>query len=466
MVHEPPTPLWRLSAAALDAGFRERRFTPVQALEAVLARIAARNPGVNAIVTLDADGARAAARTSTERHAAGSALGPLDGVPLTVKDNIPVAGLRCTWGSCLFDTRVAATDELPVARLRAAGAVILGKTNTPEFAMQGHTDNAVFGPTRNPWNLALTPGGSSGGAVAAVASGMGPLALATDGGGSIRRPASHTGLFGLKPSEGRVPRADGLPPIFLHYEVAGPIARSALDIARVMQVIAPPDARDAQSLVHANRPFDWPQPERAHRILHVRTLGDAPVDAAIAASVEATARDFAARGHAVTTASTFDLADAVTPRWMRWSQAGLAHLVRSHADWRGRLTEGAVANAEAGAAMPATELVELAFAMAELRNALARLFEDHDMILTPAAAALPWPLGLTHPPEIAGRAVGPRGHALFTGFVNAAGLPALAFPCRPAPDGLPIGAQLIGAWGTDALLCAAVAHIETTWPPE
>jgi aspartyl-tRNA(Asn)/glutamyl-tRNA(Gln) amidotransferase subunit A len=464
MVHD--TPLWRLSAAALADGFRERRFTPSEALESVLGRIAERNPALNAIVTLDANGARAAAADATSRHAAGRPLSPLDGVPLTVKDNIPVAGLRCTWGSRLFEHRVAPRDELPVARLRAAGAVILGKTNTPEFAMQGYTDNLVFGATHNPWNPALTPGGSSGGAVAAVASGMGPLALATDGGGSIRRPASHTGLFGFKPSEGRVPRADGLPPIFLHYEVAGPIARSIEDIALAMQVLSPPDARDAASQAFMGRPFEWPRATRPLRILHVPTLGDSPVDAEIAASVTACAADFAARGHAVTTADAFDLADAVTPRWMRWSQAGLARLMTEHAAWRTLLTDGAVANAEAGMAMRATDLFELAEAMGALRDGLARLFETCDAILTPAAAALPWPVGVTHPDTIAGRPVGPRGHAVFTGFVNAAGLPAIAFPCRPSSNGLPIGAQLIGPWGSDALLCATVAHLHADWPPE
>ena len=196
--------LWQRPATALAAGFRSGGPDPLEVLDAVLARREAVDSTLNAICTLDADGARKAAEASAARWRAGTPLSSIDGVPITIKDNIPVAGMRSTWGSLLYADHVPARDELPVARLRAAGAVILGKTNVPEFTLQGYTDNRVFGLTRNPWNPALTPGGSSGGAVAAVAAGIGPVAVGTDGGGSIRRPASHVGLVGLKPGIGRV----------------------------------------------------------------------------------------------------------------------------------------------------------------------------------------------------------------------------------------------------------------------
>ena len=270
--------LWRLSATDLVAGYRAGLFDPVAAIESVLERVATCNTDLNAIVSLDPEGAREAARASRERYRNNQSRGPLDGVPITVKDNITVAGLRCTWGSRLFAEQVCTRDELPIARLRAGGAVILGKTNTPEFAMVGHTDNQVFGATRNPWHKALTVGGSSGGAVAAVAAGMAPIAIGTDGGGSIRRPASHTGLVGFKPSRGRVPRADGLPAIFLDYEVIGPIARTVDDAISVMQIISTSDPRDAASSTFVDRPFGVPQHLPKLRILHVPQFGDAPVD--------------------------------------------------------------------------------------------------------------------------------------------------------------------------------------------
>ena len=199
--------LWKRSAAELSAAYRDGSATPEDALAAVLKRLDAVNPRINAVITLDRTGAQLAAKESTQRWKEGHARSPLDGVPITIKDNILVGGLRATWGSRLYADHVPANDEEPVVRLRNAGVVIVGKTNVPEFTLHGTTRNELFGVTRNPFDLALTPGGSSGGAAAAVASGIGPLALGTDGGGSIRRPAAHTGLVGFKPSTGSPPNA-------------------------------------------------------------------------------------------------------------------------------------------------------------------------------------------------------------------------------------------------------------------
>jgi len=230
--------LWELTAAELAAGYASRAFSPRDALESVLTRIEAVNPKLNAIVTFDIAGARAAADTSTARWRDGQARRVFDGVPLTVKDNIPVRGMRATWGSRIYADWVPEKDELPVAKLREGGAVIIGKTNCPEFTLQGYTDNLVFGVTRNPWDLALTPGGSSGGAVAAVAAGFGPVAVGTDGGGSIRRPAAHTGLVGFKPSRDAVARSDEFPMILLDCEVIGPIARTVADARAPFHALA------------------------------------------------------------------------------------------------------------------------------------------------------------------------------------------------------------------------------------
>ncbi|MBL8386491.1 MAG: amidase [Burkholderiales bacterium] len=459
-----PAALWRLSAGDLGRGYRAGRFSPPEVLDAVLAHVARHNPRLNAIVTRDDAHAHAAAHASAARFARGAPAGPLDGVPVTVKDNIAVAGMRATWGSRLFAAHVPDRDELPVARLRAAGAIIVGKTNTPEFAMVGHTDNLVFGPTCNPWNPALSVGGSSGGAAAAVAAGFGPLALGTDGGGSIRRPASHAGLVGFKPSRGRVPRADGLPAIFLGHEVVGPIARTVEDAVLAMQTLSPPDARDGASADWADRPFAVPAHLPRCRILHVRAFGDAPVDPEIDLQVARSADALRALGHRVETVARSDLADAVNARWMGLAQAGLALMLETRTGWRELLAPTALANADAGRAMPATALFDLLRLVEALEARLAGLFAAHDFLLTPAAAALPWPVGTTHPTQIDGRPVGPRGHAVFTGFVNAAGLPAVALPCAPSSAGLPIGMQLIGRRGDDGRLLAIAAEVEADRP--
>jgi aspartyl-tRNA(Asn)/glutamyl-tRNA(Gln) amidotransferase subunit A len=204
-------------AAALAAG----RLTSKALVERSLARIRKRDGRLNSFVALDEAGALAAAEQSDERLARGEARSPLEGVPISIKDSLHVVGLPSTWGSrALADFRPA-KDELPVARLRAAGAIMLGKTNVPEFTLEGYTRNDLFGVTRNPWNPELTPGGSTGGGAASVAAGLVPAALGADGGGSVRRPASHTGLVGFKPSIGRWPRIDGFPAILTDFETAG-----------------------------------------------------------------------------------------------------------------------------------------------------------------------------------------------------------------------------------------------------
>jgi aspartyl-tRNA(Asn)/glutamyl-tRNA(Gln) amidotransferase subunit A len=448
-------PLWQATATELVAGFRDGRCTPTQALNACLERTSAVNPRLNAVVVLDTQRAAQAAAQSTARWRAGTPLSTLDGVPVTIKDNLHVKGLPTRWGSRAIEGLVPERDELPVARLRDAGAVIFGKTNVPEFTMQGYTDNPVFGPTGNPWNPALTPGGSSGGAVALVAAGGCPVALGTDGGGSIRRPASHTNLVGLKPSRGRVPRTHGLPPIFLDFEVAGPMARCVDDVAAVMQVIGREPVRD--------------EPLRPARILYVPRFADHPVDPQIATLTDTAARNLAELGHTVTTAQRFDIAEAVNVRWPLLSQVGLAWLVEhaqelGHGPFDAALFGPAMqANAETGRAASARTLFELLYEVERLRAELARLFDQHDFLLTPAAAALPWPANETHPPRIAGREVGPRGHALFTAFANAAGLPGIAVPCGFA-QGLPVGLQLVAREGADDALLALARQFERAHP--
>lgn len=447
---------WQLGAAELGAAFRAGTLRPVQALDACLARIHTLNPVLNAFVALRVDAARADAAASTERFARGAPLSPLDGVPIAIKDNLPTADLPTTWGSIAGRDHRPAQDELAIARARAAGLVIVGKTNVPEFTLEGTTHNALFGTTRNPWDLRLTPGGSSGGSVAAVAAGLVPLALGTDGGGSTRRPAGYTGLVGFKPSIGAIAREHTQPPLLLDFEVVGPIARRMADLQLLFGVLAGPHAADPASFAAAGAVRSLPP---KLRVLYVPTLDGAPVDPAIAAACAAGAQALAAMGHHVETGPLpLDLA-ALNAGWPRIGQIGLAWLFQQHPHWRDGAGPAYRAMADAGAALPATALWQTLETAAQLRRDAAHLFGHIDLIAMPSAAAMPWPAAMTHPDTIAGQPVGPRGHAIYTGWVNAAGLPGLSLPVTPAA-GLPIGLQLIGPFGSDTALLALGEAVE------
>ena len=380
------TDVWRLSAAELAAAYRRRETDPVAVFDALAARIEAINPAINAIVERDRQ-ARAAAERSAERFARGAPLGPLDGVPVTIKDNILVAGLPCRWGSRLYAEYVPTQDELPVARLRTGGAVIVGKTNVPEFTLEGYTTNLLFGTTRNPWDTRLTPGGSSGGAVAAVAAGLGPLALGTDGGGSIRRPVSHTGLVGLKTTIGRVARGPSLPQILLDLETIGPIARTVEDAALAMQVIGGADVFDRRSLGAA----DARKRARPLRLRYVRRLGDAPVDPAILESTDAAARTLASLGIAVDEGPLpFDVTPVVE-MWPVLGQVGAAYVAGLHPGREHDIGPRMRAQADAGRSIAATRYLDVIEALDAFRRTRDRGVRgrrpDHDAIRRGPAVA-------------------------------------------------------------------------------
>ncbi|RYB06810.1 amidase [Lichenibacterium ramalinae] len=447
---------WRLGVADLAAAFGAGDLDPETLLDALLDRIARRDPALNTLVAIDAQGARAAARDSAARWRAGAPRSAIDGVPLTVKDNLLMAGLPATWGSRAYAGFLPAEDEAPVARLRAAGAVLLGKTNVPELTLEGYTSNLLFGTTRNPWDPALTPGGSSGGAAAGVAAGFVPAAIGTDGGGSIRRPAAHTGLVGFKPSIGRIPRAGGFPETLHDFEVIGTLTRSVGDAALLDAVLSGEAA-----------PAPAPRPMR---ILHVPRFGDAPLDPEVAAACEAAAGALAAAGHTVDTGPVFFDRAAVDEIWRVVGRAGVARVARLTG---GRLlAEGGPtirAMAEEGARLSGADYADAMSALAAFRRAVAQLFDRHDLVFMPSAAALPWRAEEAYPATIDGQIVGPRGHAIYTGWVNAAGLPAMALPLAPSRAGLPIGGQFVAAAGRDADLLAFAASVAPrlatpSWP--
>jgi aspartyl-tRNA(Asn)/glutamyl-tRNA(Gln) amidotransferase subunit A len=452
-------PLWSLSARELALVYADG-LSPNDVMAATLARIDEINPELNAIVTLDAAGAISSAAASAKRWKEGRPLGPLDGVPVTIKDNIMAAGLRATWGSRLYRDFVPDTDETPVLGLREAGAAILGKTNVPEFTLYGFTDNELFGVTGNPWNVALTPGGSSGGAVAAVASGMGVLALGTDGGGSIRRPAAHTGLVGFKPSREAVPRDHGFPAILHNFEVAGPIARCVDDVISAMDIIAGADWSRRAGEPMVQHP----------RIAYAPTFSGAPVDPFIRDCVDRTVAEAQSFGLNVERVSPFDLADPLSQIWPVISQTGVAWLLASKPDWKDKVSPAIAEMAAAGDCHTAKDYLNALDVIDTMQRTFDVFFEQYDFLLTPTTAAMPWPAKQSHPSEIDGKPVGPRGHAVFTPFANALGLPAISLPCWIEDDGMPVGVQIAAARYRDHSLLAFAREFESRlfvhrWPP-
>ena len=447
---------------AIAAALRRRETTAEALLDRCLDRTRRIDPSLNSFVALDEAGARAAARASDARFAAAMPRSPLEGVPISVKDNILVAGMPATWGSRALADFVPDRDELPVARLRAAGAVVLGKTNVPELTLEGYTRNDLFGVTRNPWDPRLTPGGSSGGAASGVAAGLVPAAIGTDGGGSTRRPACHTGLVGWKPSTGRFPRIDGLPAILTDFETIGTLTRTLDDALLLDATMAGPDARDRRSL-YAQSPQ---QERRRWRIIHIPRFGDSPVDPEVDAVTIGVAEALAREGHNVTQGKVFfDLADAARI-WHVISRAGVAWLMgRSNGRLEAMGGESVRAIAADGAKLTAADYFDALERIVAFRRRCAETFATTDLILTPTAAALPWSAETPYPDRIADRPAGPRDHAVFTGWANIAGFPAISLPVAVAKAGLPIGVQFAAGFGADASLLAFARAFSQKFPP-
>lgn len=451
---------WRLTACELNDSFAAGDLSPVELLDWTLERIGRLNPAINAIIAIDETGARAAARESEQRWRSGQQRGPLDGIPLTVKDHILVKNVPACWGSKLFVGFIPETDELPVSRLREAGAIILGKTNVPEFTLAEYTDNPVHGVTRNPWNLDLTPGGSSGGAVASVAAGLVPLAIGTDGGGSIRRPASHTGLVGFKPSIGSVPRCNGFPKILLDMEVCGPFGRTVADTKLLFDAMAGPSRLDRRSNLVSTRSVA----REKSRILYVERFGDSPLDPEVASSVQQAADTLSDLGHEIVrSVLPFDLTE-VTEAWPKVGAVGISYLFELHARAPELVSERFIELAAEGASISAAQYLGVIETIDKFRGQVGTAFTNFDMIMTPTVASLPWPAKIAFPDTIDGQRVGRRGHAVYTGWVNVCGHPAINLPAAHSENGLPIGFQLVGDFGADQMLFDIAAQFERESP--
>ncbi len=465
-----PAHLWTLSACELAPLLARGDVRPDDLLEACLARIAHTQPLVNAMAHVATDAARLAAAASRQRQQRGQRLGPIDGIPVTVKDNLFVAGMPATWGSRLYERFVPDVDDIAVERLRAGGAVIVGKTNTPEFALAGRTDNRLFGLTRNPWDLRLNPGGSSGGAVAGVASGGTPLALATDAGGSGRLPAAYTGVVGMRPSNGAVARCHGFPALAPDFQVIAPIARTAGDLALLLHSIQGSDRRDPLSCRYARHgQLKPPGQTRIGVALHIgpgeggRAEGE-PVDPEVRAHVRAASETMRSLGYQVHDCAVPFHLEQVRALWRTLAAAGVARTVQAFPGWEDQVTDGIAAMARHGIGLRATDHVRALDALAALRARVSTAWQGFDVLLTPTSAAPTFPIEQMHPQTIAGVPADTQSMSIFTTWVNACGLPALSLPVEPAADGRPIGMQLVGQFGADDTLLDMAARFEAAQP--
>jgi Asp-tRNA(Asn)/Glu-tRNA(Gln) amidotransferase A subunit family amidase len=434
-----------LPAVELARRIADRALSPVEVVEAALARIEATQPVLNAFCFVYPEEALAAARAAERAVVAGEPLGPLHGVPIAIKDFTPTKGKTTTRGSCAFEHWVPDFDPLIVRRLRAAGAIMVGKTTTPEFAHAGLTQSPLWGITRNPWDPARTPGGSSGGSGAAVASGCVPLAEGTDMGGSVRIPAALCGVVGLKPSLGRIPM-DILPTVFDSISHFGPLARTVADAALFLAVTQGPDDCDIQSLAPALEvPVPPPGRIKGLRLALSLDLGFYAVDPEVAANTRAAAEaleDAGAKVEEVELAWTRELVDAWTAYWRVYLAAAFEHVLPEH---RARMDPKVVALIEAGQAMGAVAFKQLETVRTRQWHDLARLFRRFDALLCPTMARPAPPVEMSDEDfsgeDAEGRFCGLDMTSLFN---NVSPCPALSVPSGFTGDGLPTGLQIVG----------------------
>ncbi len=453
------TDLADLSATQLLGMYRSRQTSPTEATKAVLARVAKANPVLNAFAHLAEEDALASAAASTDRWHRGEPCGPLDGVPATVKDLVLAKGWPTRRGSRTVDPNQAWDVDAPAtARLREAGAVLLGKTATPEFGCKGETNSPLTGITRNPWNPAKTPGGSSGGTAAAVAAGMGPIGIGTDGAGSVRIPAAFCGNFGLKPSFGRVPAY----PLSPYGTVAhlGPHTMSVTDAALMMNVIKQPDPRDWTSLPPDSTDYTIGLNDgvRGLRVAWSPTLGYAknvhPEVAAACASAVAVFAELGAKVDAIDPGFE-DPLDITTGLWFAGSLTvwdGLTAEQQAVAD------PDFIAEVELGRGLTVLDIMRLTMRRIALGTHMRQFMQRHDLLITPSVAvpafdALPAGHQRLTPESM-------LGWTPFSYPFNLTQQPACTVPCGLTSDGLPIGLQIVGPMFGDALVLRAARAFE------
>ncbi len=451
-----------LSALELGAHYRDGSLSPVDVADALLERIDRLNPTLNAFITVTHDLAREQARAAEAAFRGDGEPGRLCGIPISLKDMLVTRGVRTTSGSLLRENVVPDFDAPVAERARLAGTVLLGKTNTPEHGWKGATSNLLGEPARNPWNLERTPGGSSGGASAALAAGLGPIAHGSDGAGSIRIPSSYSGVFGLKPSAGRIPALPRSPVGALSHQ--GPMARTVRDAALLLGALAGADPRDRFSL--GEHGYDYvsrlEEGIDGMRIAYSPDLGFASVDAEVAAIVADATREFERAGASVDDVA-LGLEDPYGALDVVWASANAAPHEDDLDDVRDRIDPGRVAVIEAGLGVSGAQLAAANIAMDVFSSSVREAMDGYDLLVTPTMPTTAFAAELDRPPDTPPTMSGLNWTSLTYPF-NVTGQPAASVPCGFASDGLPVGLQIVGQWRDDVSVLRAAAAFEQARP--
>jgi aspartyl-tRNA(Asn)/glutamyl-tRNA(Gln) amidotransferase subunit A len=460
----------QLSASELAPLLRAGEVTAEALLDATLAQIARLQPTLNAFTLVDEDGARLAAREADQARTRGETLPPLHGIPFTVKDLVPTKGLETAYGSHLMAGNIPDRDAAAVARLKAAGAILLGKTTTPEFAHKAITDSPRYGPTRNPWNPDYSAGGSSGGAAVAVSTGMGPLALTTDGAGSSRIPASCCGILGLKATQGRIPNEDGAD-LFGCFIFLGAMSRTTADLVAMLNIISGPHPGDpwsrGTSYPDSTLPADARGALKGLRVHYKPRLGNELLDDGVALAMEQTLALLADAGVIISRSDGREdwgnelarifIRAPLAARMARFSEAERAAMDPS---LRAAISESQ--NLDHGA-LQAAPLKRTA-----LYQQTETIFEDADLLLTPCLSAPPPAIGHSalDPISINGELAGPMRANWYNypAPFNLTGHPAISIPAGITADGLPIGLQAVAPWFEEQRLITLAAALEQLQP--
>ena len=454
------------SAWELRGLIAARQVSPLELTELFLRRIEELNPKLNAYLTVTAEEAMASARVAEQAVAKGDPLGPLHGIPVSLKDLDLTKGIRTTLGSLLFKDTVPDQDSISVERTRQSGAIILGKTNTPEFGLSGTTENRLGDACRNPWNTERTAGGSSGGAGAAIAASLCVMGSGSDAGGSIRIPSSFCGIYGIKPTLGRVPRFGGLgQPAPNQFSQAGPMSRTVRDSALLLQVMAGPDPRDPDCI--REKPADYlaalDQGVRGLRMAWSLDLGYAAVDPQVAEATSKAAQVFEELGCSLEEAGLAleDLKDHWVTMYSANSYISYGHLFEQDP---GSLTDYARKTYEDAKTLTAADYARALVGIGRVQAQLNQLLERYDILLTPTMPVPAFPIG-QRPQTIGGKSVDPWwGFTPFMSPINIAGLPAASVPCGFSAEGMPLGLHIVGRRGDEATVLRASAAFEEARP--